>query len=263
MAIIGQQKLVAYIDNCTLNNLPKAQLFSGPRGCGKHFLTRYLSSKLDIPLIEIDSTVTSEELQEYMFSTITTLYMIDLDSFSERNQHQFLKFIEEPSNTVYIVLLTSSINRVLPTVINRCVVHSFEPYTKDQLECILNKKINEQAFEVFKTPGKLLNLTDSDFSNLVAMAENIVNNIAVATYGNTLVISTKINYKDLYTKLDFDLFFDVVEHVAFKDYLTNGTPQSFIIFKVTNTFKQYATQQSLIKETLMLNYLTVLWEATR
>ena len=37
--------------------------------------------------------------------------------------------------------------------------------------------------------------------------------------------------------------------------------QSFIVFRTTNQFKQYATQQRLIKEFLMLNYITTLWEA--
>ena len=31
----------------------------------------------------------------------------------------------------------------------------------------------------------------------------------------------------------------------------------------TNKFKQYATQTNLIKEFLMLNYLTTLWEAVQ
>ena len=85
--------------------------------------------------------------------------------------------------------------------------------------------------------------------------------MAYATYANALVISTKINYKDLYNKIDFYLFFDAVEYLAFEDFKNNKTQQSFIIFKITNQFKQLAKRQNLIKETLMLNYLTTLWEA--
>ena len=82
-------------------------------------------------------------------------------------------------------------------------------------------------------------------------------------YPNALVVSTKINYKDLYNKIDFDLFFDAVEYLALEDYVNNKTEQSLTVFKTTNQFKQYATQQNLIKEILMINYLTTLWEAVQ
>ena len=77
------------------------------------------------------------------------------------------------------------------------------------------------------------------------------------------MISTKINYKDLYDKIDFNLFFDAVEYLALEDFKNNNNQQSLTIFNITNKFKQYATQTSLIKETLMVNYLTTLWEAVR
>ena len=95
------------------------------------------------------------------------------------------------------------------------------------------------------------------------MADNLVKHIHSANYANALIISTKINYKDLYNKVDFNLFFDAVEYLALEDFKVNSTQRSFTIFKITNQFKQYATQSNLIKETLMLNYLTTLWEACR
>jgi hypothetical protein len=91
----------------------------------------------------------------------------------------------------------------------------------------------------------------------------LVKNIHTAKYTNALVISTKINYKDLYNKVDFNLFFDAVEYLALEDFKANSTQRSFTIFIITNQFKQYATQSNLIKETLMLNYLTTLWEAVQ
>jgi hypothetical protein len=106
-------------------------------------------------------------------------------------------------------------------------------------------------------------MTDNSFSNIITLADSLVKNIHAANYANALVISTKINYKDLYNKVDFNLFFDAVEYLALEDFKVNGTQRSFTIFKITNQFKQYATQSNLIKETLMLNYLTTLWEAVQ
>ena len=259
--IIGQSKLLSKIDNYyNTKRLPKTMMFIGAYGCGKHTFAKYITEKFELDYVEITENITAQELDSYLYSTINTLYVIDLSKFTDKQQNQFLKFIEEPSKSVYVLLIAPSEAGILNTILNRCIKHYFEPYTKEQIEQITNTSVNEQAFKIFQTPGKLLNLTDSSFKELLSLAGKVVHNINKANYGNALVVSTKINYKDLYNKLDFDLFLDTVEYLALEDYKINKAPQSFVVFKVTNQFKQYSTQQRLIKETLMLNYLTTLWE---
>lgn len=259
--IIGQAKLTSIINSYTKQTLPKTLMLVGPSGCGKHTIAKCIAEKFELDYVEIEENVSSTDLDEFLFSTIDTLYVINLNKFSEKQQNQFLKFIEEPSKSVYTVLIANSEVNVLPTVLNRCTKYNFESYTIEQLERITNAHINELAFKIFKTPGKLLNLTDSSFNDLLALGKKVVAKIAYATYANTLTIATKINYKDLYSKVDFNLFFDVVEYLALEDFKNNNSHTSLTIFKVTNKFKQYATQQNLLKEALMLNYLTTLWEA--
>ena len=133
--------------------------------------------------------------------------------------------------------------------------------SKEQIEQITNTSVTDLAFKIFQTPGKLIKLTEKSLEDVLNTAHGVVHYAAGANYGNLVVVSTKINYKDLYDKIDFDLFFDAVEYFALEDYKESSNEQSFTVFKVTNQFKQYATQQRLIKETLMLNYLTTLWEA--
>ena len=106
----------------------------------------------------------------------------------------------------------------------------------------------------------MLNLTEESFSNLLTAADKVVRGTSTQNYAASLVTATKVNYKDLYNKLDFDLFLDAIEYLALEDF-KNGNQKSLVVFKVTNQFKQYATQQRLIKEILMFNYLTTLWEA--
>ena len=261
--IIGQAKLTSIIDSYTKQTLPKTLMFVGPQGCGKHTIAKHVAEKFELDIVELEDCTTSTDLESFLFNTIDTLYLINLNKFSEKQQNQFLKFIEEPSKSVYIILTTNSEVNVLPTVLNRCTKYSFEPYTKEQLEQITNANINDLAFKIFKTPGKLLNLTESSFAEVIALGKNVVNNISSASYAKTLVMSTKINYKDLYNKIDFNLFFDAVEYLAFEDFKNNNSATSLTIFNVTNKFKQLATQQNLLKETLMLNYLTTLWEAVQ
>jgi replication-associated recombination protein RarA len=259
--IIGQNKLLNIIDSYTTKyDLPKTMLFVGPSGCGKHTIVKYIAEKFELAVVEIDENVSVSDLEAYMFSTIDTMYLINLNKFSEKQQNQFLKFIEEPSKSVYVSLIANSEVGVLDTVLNRCVKHCFEQYTKSQIEHIIHTSIDDTAFNMFKTPGKLLRLTDVAFKTTVDLANSVLHDLSTIPYSSALVISTKLNYKDLYNKVDFDLFFDAVEYLALEDYKTTASFNSFIVFKITNQFKQYATQQNFLREPLMLNYLTTLWE---
>lgn len=261
--VIGQTKLMSIIDSYTIQTLPKALMLIGQAGCGKHTVAKYIAEKFNLDYVEIDESASSADIEDFLYRTINTLYVIDLTKFSDKQQNQFLKALEEASSTTYFILTACSEAGVLNTVLNRCIKYTFEPYTKHEVEQITGTTVNEQAFTIFKTPGKLLNMTEGSFNNIITLADSLVKNIHAAKYANALVISTKINYKDLYNKVDFNLFFDAVEYLALEDFKANGTQRSFTVFKITNQFKQYATQSNLIKETLMLNYLTTLWEAAQ
>jgi DNA polymerase III delta prime subunit len=264
MNIIGQTKLLSRIATYySMQSLPKTLMFLGPTGCGKHTIAKYVAEEFKLDFVEIEESVSAQDLEDYTHKTIDTLYLINLNKFTEKQQNQFLKFIEEPSKSVYVVLIANSEAGILNTILNRSIKYHLEPYTKEQIEQITNTTVNDLAFKIFQTPGKLLNLTEQSFNDVMGLANTVVHSINRATYPNALVVSTKINYKDLYNKIDFDLFFDAVEYLALEDYINNKTEQSLTVFKTTNQFKQYATQQNLIKEILMINYLTTLWEAVQ
>jgi DNA polymerase III delta prime subunit len=260
MNIIGQTKLLSKIN--AMEYLPKTLMFLGPVGCGKHTIAKYVAEEFKLDFVEIEESVSAQDLEDYTHKTIDTLYLINLNKFTEKQQNSLLKWIEEPSKSVYVILIANSEAGILNTILNRSIKYHLEPYTKEQIEQITNTTVNDLAFKIFQTPGKLLNLTEQSFKAIIDLANKLVKNIDKASYANSLVISTKINYKDLYNKIDFDLFFDAVEYLALEDYINNKTEQSLTVFKTTNQFKQYATKTNLIKETLMLNYLTILWEAT-
>ena len=261
--IIGQKKLITTLNNYTIANLPHVLLFIGPKGCGKHTIANYIAARYELDLVPVDDTISSEDISLFNYKTIKTLYLIDLNSYTEKQQNVFLKALEDASSTAYFILIANSEAGILNTVLNRSIKYHLEPYTKEQIEQITNTTVNELAFRIFQTPGKLLNLTEKSFQDILALADSVVHNISKAGYANTLVVSTKINYKDLYNKIDFGLFFDAVEYLALEDYKATGAEQSLTVFKITNQFKQYATQQNLLKEALMLNYLTTLWEAVQ
>ena len=195
--VIGQTKLLSKIENYyVIKRLPKTMMFIGPSGCGKHVFADYIVDKFDLDYVEISENISVQELDEYLHSTIDTLYVIDLNKFTEKQQNQFLKFIEEPSKSVYVLLMASSEAGILNTILNRCIKHTFEPYTKEQIEQITNTSVNDLAFKIFQTPGKLLNLTEQSFNDVMGLANTVVHSINRATYPNALVVSTKINYRN-------------------------------------------------------------------
>lgn len=261
MNIIGQIRLKTVLDTYTLQTLPKTLMFLGETGCGKHTFARYLAEKFEFRLIQIDEKITQDDLENFLLSTIDTLYVIDLNKFTEKQQNQFLKFIEEPTKSAYILLLANSEAGVLHTVLNRCTKLAFEPYSLLEIEQITHNKINEQAFKIFKTPGKLVNVSEKSFSNILTLANAILTQTKTLPYTYTIANIIKVNYKDLYDKVDFYLLFDAIEYLALEDFKNRNLLESLIIFNITNKFKQFINHQSLIKETLMINYLTTLWEA--
>ena len=108
MIIIGQQKLLSKIDSYFATmRLPKTMMFIGPSGCGKHTIAKYIAEKFELDYNEINENVTAAELDDYLHSTISTLYVIDLNKFTEKQQNQFLRWAEEPSKSVYILFIAN------------------------------------------------------------------------------------------------------------------------------------------------------------
>lgn len=258
--IIGQNKLLSTIDKYTSQTLPKTLLFIGAEGCGKHLVSEYIAEKFKFDFVELDNKVSSEALLSFSYRTLNTLYFIDLTAFEEKQQNKLLLSIEEPSITEHFILASSSEALILPTIKNRCVKHYFEPYTKEQLIEIThdNRLTNELAYTIF-TPGKLNCLNDKAFQDLCELANKTISNISTLSYGSTVSLIKKFNFKDSYNKIDPGMFLSLVEYFSFER-LKQGDQGSFTIFSITNKYRQYFNKKSLIKETLILNYLTDLWE---
>ena len=65
----------------------------------------------------------------------------DSHLLNESSSNCLLKTLEEPTNGVFI-LLTSSLNLLLDTIISRCQLIRFKPYSYQELKQILNKSQN-------------------------------------------------------------------------------------------------------------------------
>lgn len=264
-AVIGQEKLVKALEGYTLETAPKTILFLGQSGCGKSWIANAFAKQLDLEVVVVQPDSTAEKLIEYYQCPINKMYLIDLKDITEKDQNKFLKFIEEPSKTMNIILMAESTVGILPTILNRCVKYVFEPYTPEQLKQF-DWAVNcseEIAYEICKTPGQLLELSADNLDQALGLCRAIVSSVDKANYANTLSIITKINLKDDAKKIDFKLFFDLMTYAAFDDYKKNNNELSFKIYLYTIRQQAKALNINVAKEAFLLNYLDNIWRLAR
>jgi DNA polymerase III delta prime subunit len=266
-AVIGQEKIVKLLESYTLQTAPKTMLFLGQKGCGKHWIATRFAEQLNLDCVNVEASSADElrnKLIEIYQCPVDKFYIFNLDGMSPTRQNVLLKFIEEPTSTMHIILTAESETNILETVVNRCVKYVFEEYTSEQLkEFSWAIDCNDQrVYEICKTPGQLNNLPSDNLDAIFAICENIVNHVQNAGYANTLSLLTKVNLKDDSNKIDFNLFFEVLKYVAFENYKKTGNDISFKIYLYTIRKQSEAYGKILAKESFMLNYLDGLWRLT-
>lgn len=270
LKIIGQDNLLKLINTFTLNTIPRTLLFIGEEGCGKHLFTKYLANKLQLEIVNLNE-LNSEELADTLISfsqnPIAKFYIINLSEIDLKTQNKYLKFIEEPSNTTYILLLANSEVDVLYTILNRSRKLYFEPYTKEQLKQFSwapsSSDYDDLIYSICKTPGKLLNLNTDLIPETVALCDTILNKSKLANYPNIIKIITKINCKDNSKKIDYEIFFKVLTRLSFENYKNTNDNFSLNLYLYLKKFSTMAFNKTVIKEHWMLMFLNKLWELSR
>lgn len=265
MPILGQNRLREELSRYSSSNLPKTILFIGPTGCGKTLFAIDLAERLGIEYINVDSAVSHDTLVEYMQSPIRTLYIINISDFTQSQQNKLLKFIEEPSQYMTVCIKAESENSVLPTILNRCKRFRFDPYTpaelKENFGWTISDGDNDLIYKVCNTPGQLsdLSLSKKSIEDMFEFCTMIVDKINIASYSNTMTLIGKINYKDDYDKLDFELFFKTLKYVASQKYIKERDEISFKILNLVNKYIEKKFDLPINKENFMINFISNLW----
>jgi len=145
--------------------LAHAYLFTGPRGSGKEAMARTLAKALNCTEKDHDSCdhcdscrridegvhpdvywvrpesksrrIQVEQMREFMKAVnlrssmggVKVGIVVDADCLGEEASNAFLKTLEEPPAQTVIVLLTADPQRLLPTILSRCLRISFGPTT--------------------------------------------------------------------------------------------------------------------------------------
>lgn len=75
------------------------------------------------------------------YSALHKIYIIDeADKMTEQAQNALLKTIEEPPEYAIIILLTDNVNRLLPTILSRCVTLNLKAVDSELMKAYLMKE---------------------------------------------------------------------------------------------------------------------------
>jgi replication-associated recombination protein RarA len=206
--IIGQQKLKNYFSRLTFLEIPHSLLFIGEEGCGKKFFVENLSSTYyGVAFKNITAQIDGEFILNTYTETKPLIYLIELDKVDVKKQNVILKFIEEPPLYAKVILTTSRLNQIIPTLVNRCQCFTFEPYSLEELR-VFSK--DDELLVYCSTPGQILSYTGINIKDIANYCLKIVEKISSSNKGNLFAISDKIAFKDEKEKYNIDLFIKVL-----------------------------------------------------
>ncbi len=127
-----------------------------------------------------------EDVQVRPYSSPYKVYIInDGEKMSPQAQNALLKTIEEPPEYVVIVILTTNVNMLLPTILSRCVLLNIKPVSDEQVRNYLmeHAKIPDYQADICVAfaqgnIGKAVQLaTSENFNEIKAAAVHLLTHI--------------------------------------------------------------------------------------
>lgn len=177
MIICGHQKVISTLNKIIQNGrLGHAYLFVGPSMIGKKLIAQNFAKEVicqnvsnkkeicqkidqkifpDILTFETDGAIKIDNIRaiqrEMSFTpTIAPYKFLILDnaeSLTESAANALLKFLEEPSKNVIIILIASNINVILPTIVSRCVRIQFLPVSQKEMTKFFSANLETKNFK--------------------------------------------------------------------------------------------------------------------
>ncbi|WP_008825073.1 DNA polymerase III subunit delta' [Haloplasma contractile] len=133
------------------------------------------------------NTIKKEQIlflqEEYTKTTLEKgpkVYIIEhIDRMSVNAINSLLKFIEEPKQDTYIILITETIHRILPTITSRCQVLSFKTVPrKRMIQYLTEHGTTEEIATIVSTMTNDINVAfdisdDKDLLNIIDLVIEI------------------------------------------------------------------------------------------
>lgn len=179
--IVGHEQVITHLQTAiTQGKVSNGYILSGEKGTGKHLITNIFirallceerkggnpcgvckscmqtetgnhpdihwvtHEKASIGVDDIRGQINNDIIIKPYSSEYKIYVIADADKMTEQAQNALLKTIEEPPSYVVIILLTNNMNKMLPTILSRCV--------KLELRMVNTDVIKAYLMEYYKIP---------------------------------------------------------------------------------------------------------------
>ncbi|KAI5537857.1 DNA polymerase III family [Trichomonas vaginalis G3] len=172
-----------------------AYLFSGSKGIGKFSHAKNFARAIlreapegirffsgiddfedaDLFVVQKKDAIKKQDIEEIIensfskpFSGSHKIVIIDdFDQVTDEGQNALLKTLEEPMDYLILILISSNMRNILPTIISRCRILKFQDLTQDRLEeFLLSRKLSPRNAKLFSR------LSNGDVSLAIKYSEN-------------------------------------------------------------------------------------------
>lgn len=183
--IVGQEQLKGHLENAlTTNKISHAYIINGERSSGKEFIAKTFAMALqcedrqgiepcqechsckqalsgnhpDIIFIthEKPNTISVDDIRSQIngdiaikpYSGFKKIYIMNEgEKMTVQAQNALLKTLEEPPEYAVILILTTNVNSLLPTILSRCIVLNMKPVRDEQIKKFLMESMEIPSYK--------------------------------------------------------------------------------------------------------------------
>lgn len=223
--VVGQRKAIDFLTAAVRNSrVPHAYLFSGPEGVGKALVARQLAKLLNCGLKGVDccdqcpqcrkidnfnhpdvkwigslrkgGEIKINQIREMKDgihlrpyeSTIKICIILEAENLTTEASNAFLKTLEEPPGRSLLILTSSNLGRILPTIISRCQIVRFNTLGLDELKEFLKSRYNLEK----ETAHFLAYLSEGSIGKALAL-----NQVDIFKRRNEMLDGVRLGFDDL------------------------------------------------------------------
>lgn len=208
-----------------------------------------------------------EEFSKKAVESERKIYMIvHADKMSVSAANSLLKFLEEPGSQTVALLLTEQIQQILPTILSRCQILSFNPLLPDVMAKQLEEKgiDGQNAFLLAHLTNNLDEALALNVDDWFAQAQKIVLKLYEMLEKNPLeaMVSLQVEWNQHFKeKEQIDRGLDLLL-LIFKDllYIQLGKQEQVIFKKESERLKRFALRLSSLR---LAEQMSAILEAKR
>lgn len=171
--IIGHDKIIAQINmSVESNRFSHAHIIAGEDGIGKSIIARETAKKVlgtkqasqyvdiveyklknnkkSVGIDDVKNIIGETNKRPYEYNN-KVIIVYNADLMTEAAQNAFLKTIEEPPSSIYIILLCEKLDNILDTIQSRCEVYKLNRLKDDEMVEFLNRNYPELQCDEHKS----------------------------------------------------------------------------------------------------------------